>query len=170
MLKPSQDDKEALERRRAAEQVKFVLGAAIQFEVEMTKSGLATVGVQQAPIITEGRKRRGDWSKKIQLQLNPNTELITFAHMLMRKCPAGHKVKFDFHGTNNNKSLTAHFNNDGGLYVALREGQEKQSYCIIPPSGVTQILTLVVKAYAYRFQMRPVDALSILNVSPVALS
>ncbi|MEQ6343149.1 hypothetical protein [Vibrio cyclitrophicus] len=105
-----------------------------------------------------------DWAEKIHFQINPNTELKQLIDFVTNRIQ-GNTLTFKYHGTMNNKSLNITKNTDGSLMFNLSEGSKHYSG-VVQPTGITQILTLMFKAYGDRFRISIVDAISILNKSP----
>lgn len=153
-------------KERAAVQIKFITNAATQVELLETKNGIPTLHFEQAPIVTKQGQRQGNWSSKVIFQLSPNTELQQFIDFLTNRITAK-SIKFKFHGTENNKTMSLTKNNDGTLMLGLSHGPKSQSG-VIQPTGVSQILLLAYKAYADRFMVSVSDVICILNNSPVA--
>lgn len=153
-------------KARAAVQLKFSTNGAIQVELHETKEGIPTLQFEQAKIITVSGKRQGDWSKKIIFQLSPNTELQQLIEFLTNRIQ-NKSISFKFHGQANNKSMTITKNKDGSVMFYLSQGGDNKSG-VVQPTGISQILLLAYKAYADRFNVSVVDAISLLNKSPVA--
>lgn len=149
---------------RAAVQLKFITNAALQVELTTNKDGIPTIDFEQTIIKKVGGVRQGDWDEKIHFQINPNTELKQLIDFVTNRINEKALI-FKYHGKMNNKSLHLKKNIDGSLMFNLSEGN-KQYSGVVQPTGITQILTLMFKAYSDRFRISIVDAISILNKSP----
>lgn len=163
----SEQPKKALTKKeRAAIQIKFITNAATQVELSETKDEVPTLHFEQTTVKKVSGSKKCDWANKIIFHLSPNTELLQFIDFLTNRI-AQPEVMFKYHGQQNNKSMRLTKNKDGSLMVGLSFGSKHLSGNI-QPTGVAQILTLAYKAYADRFNISIVDAISLLNKSPVA--
>ncbi|WP_122053623.1 hypothetical protein [Vibrio sp. Evd11] len=149
---------------RASVQLKFITNAALQVELTSNKDGIPTIDFEQTKIKKVGGVRQGDWGEKIHFQINPNTELKQLIDFVTNRIHEK-TLTFKYHGKMNNKSLNLIKNDDGSLMFNLSEGNKHYSG-VVQPTGITQILTLMFKAYSDRFRISIVDAISILNKSP----
>lgn len=144
----------------------FSKSSAIQLTLKKSRQGIPTIYVEHAPVIVNGRDKRGDWTNKIIFMVDFEVELLQAIHFLNGKMQSD-RISFDFHGSQSNKSLALAKNQDGTVMIRTSEGQKNQNI-VVQPTVITQILTLLYKAYAERFGLTVVDAVSLLNVAPVS--
>ena len=157
---------------RASIQIKFITNGAVECNLERTSEGIPTVGFQVANVITEDRKRMGDWSNKFQFQLHPDHELIQLIHYLTGRLvikESEYGLQFKYHGKHNDKMMTFKFNSDGSLVVnGIQKKAELKCNATIKPTAVAQLITLAYKAYAAHFKISVLEAITLLKMSPVA--
>lgn len=158
--------KSLTKKERAAVQIKFITNAATQVELSETRDEIPTLHFEQTTVKNLSGAKKCDWDNKIIFHLSPNTELLQFIDFLTSRIKQT-EMKFKYHGQQNNKAMHLKKNQDGSLMVGLSHG-DKYVKGNIQPTGVAQILTLAYKAYADRFNISIVDAISLLNKSPVA--
>lgn len=162
----------AMPRNRMATQLKFITNGAIEVNLERTSKEVPTLGFQLANVIKKGEQRQGDWSKKFAFQLNPDHELIQLIHVLTRKIDTTqlqYGIQFKYHGASNDKMLSFKFNQDGSLRInGMQKSNNLQVGATIQPTAVAQMITLAFKAYAYRYKISVIEAISLLNMAPIA--
>ncbi|MFL7013580.1 hypothetical protein [Enterovibrio norvegicus] len=139
---------------------------AAQFEISNTRAGIPTLTIQMTSVTKNGREKRGNWkSESITFQLTPETELIQFIFFLNKRAKVKN-LSFKYHGQDAKKSMTLNTNEDGTIFLKLYDGVRNFDL-VVPPVYWIQVLTLTYKAYASRFMMSVVDAVSLLNISPL---
>ncbi|MGR5296970.1 hypothetical protein ACPV5U_19085 [Vibrio mediterranei] len=139
---------------------------ALQIELVETEAFVPTLQFQHALLgQQENKKKQGDWDRAIRTNLNGHDELIKLVQLLTRKRQSS-ELSFRFHGSNNNKGLTLKRLPTGKLEVVSGYGKNNIRKIVLEPWGSTHILTLAYKAYASRYNIEIIEAVSILNVSP----
>lgn len=157
----------ASKRYYMSKQVSFYgTATALQIELVETESYVPTLQFQHAMLIQEkSEKKQGDWDRAIRTNLTGHDELIRLVQLLTRKRQSS-KLDFRFHGSNNNKGLTLTRLKRGDLEVVSGHGKNNFRKIVLEPWAVPHILTLAYKAYASRYNIEVIEAVSILNVSP----
>lgn len=65
-----------------------------QFKLGENKSHIPTLEIEIAPTVGEGKARKGNWTKKIQFQIKPESELVQLGQLLVNRLSA---VNFNYH-------------------------------------------------------------------------
>ncbi len=152
----------ATARRFMSKQMSFYNSrTALQIELVETEKYIPTLQFQHAMLIGG----EGDWNRAIRSNLNAHDELVQLIQLLTRKRRSD-ELACRFHGSNNNKSLTVKRLPNGKIEIISGQGKDNYRKTSLEPWAVPHVLSLAYKAYATRYNIEVIEAVSILNVSP----